>query len=134
MIFSLIRVRFLEVLKNGFKYNKDNDNKQTIYAKNTIIYNGMHEQLSLCFEERLELIKVSLSKKATPGLRAAFSTLNDKFLFLRKYHLIVSAQMHEGKQTEQTIIVGIKIPVIVRYMLRIPQLINKLPALFMRTH
>lgn len=42
--------------------------------------------------------------------------------------------MHEGKEAEESIIIRVEVTVLVRFVLRIPELGDKLPALFVRTH
>ena len=44
----------------------------------------------------------------------------------------MAAEMHEGKEAKQTVVVGIEITVIERLMLGVPKSINKLFALLMR--
>ena len=46
---------------------------------------------------------------------------------------IVAAQMHEGKQAEQTIVVGIEVAILEGFVLSIPQCINKLLTLLVLT-
>ena len=54
-----------------------------------------------------------------------------RMLFLREDDLVVAAQVHEGEEAEETIIVGIKIAVLERFVLGVPEGIYELLALIM---
>lgn len=52
-------------------------------------------------------------------------------LFTREDDPVVSAKMHECKETEKPVVIGIEVAVFERFMTRIPQGVDKLFALFM---
>ena len=47
---------------------------------------------------------------------------------------VVPTEMHEGEETEQTVVIGIKIAILERYVLGIPQGIDELTALVVAAH
>ena len=53
---------------------------------------------------------------------------------LRGDDTVVAAQVHEGKEAEQTVVVGIEVAVVERNVLGIPKGINKLLALVVTAH
>ena len=55
-------------------------------------------------------------------------------MLVRKYNLIMAAQVHEGKEAEQSVVVGIEVAVLERFMLGIPEGVHKLLALVVRAH
>lgn len=43
-------------------------------------------------------------------------------------YAVISAQVHEREQTQQSVVVGVKVSVVIRFVAGIPQPVHKLPS------
>ena len=53
---------------------------------------------------------------------------------IRRYHTIVSTEVHKGEESQQTIVIGIEIAILKGFVLSIPQMVYKLLTLLMTAH
>ena len=53
---------------------------------------------------------------------------------VRENNLVMSAEVHEGEETEQTVVVGIEVAIVEGLVLHVPQMVDEVAALVVATH
>ena len=59
---------------------------------------------------------------------------SQNYLFLWRDDAIIATQVHEGKEAQKTIVIGIEVTILKGFVLRLPESIDKLLALVVATH